>query len=98
MKTLRGKRGGAHALKNAMARVLMVAGILLALPPWGRAAFIAPGGGGTNSSPTYIPLNSWSFNDTNYWTSDNGCAPLSFTNLTSTFMGDGTDLVLKKIG
>ena len=81
-----------------LACVLLVAAFLLALSPCGRAAFIAPGGGGTNSSPTYTPLNSWSFNDTNFWTSDNGCAPLSFTNLTSTYMGDGTDLVLDSPG
>ena len=52
-----------------------------------------PGGGGTNYV-SYTPLDSWSFNDTNGWTSDSGCAPVSFTNLTAKFMGDGLDLVL----
>ena len=37
-------------------------------------------------------LNSWSFNDTNNWTSDNGYAPVSFTNITSGFWGDDTSL------
>src|SRR6266545_1214312 len=52
-----------------------------------------PGGGGW-SFPTN--LNSWSFSDTNTWTSDNGYAPVSFTNLTSSKMGDsgGFSLVL----
>ena len=59
-----------------------------------QAVSLAPGGGGTNSSPIYTPLNSWSFNDTNAWTSDDGCAPLSFTNLASNYMGDGSDLVI----
>jgi hypothetical protein len=40
------------------------------------------------------PLDSWSFADTNGWTSDNGFAPVSFTNITVSFYGDGTALVV----
>ncbi len=43
--------------------------------------------------PAYYLLDSWSFSDTNAWTSDFGYAPLSFTNLT-TALGDGWALVL----
>lgn len=39
-------------------------------------------------------LDSWSFEDTNYWTSDLDRGPVSFTNLTATWLGDGTALVL----
>jgi hypothetical protein len=33
-------------------------------------------------------LNSWTFSDTNTWTSDNGYAPVSFTNLAGSKMGN----------
>lgn len=33
-------------------------------------------------------LNSWTFGDTNTWNSDYGYAPIAFTNLTSSSMGD----------
>ena len=39
------------------------------------------------------PLDSWSFTDTNYWTSDSGYLPMSFTNITSMLFGNGTSLV-----
>lgn len=39
-------------------------------------------------------LNLWSFTDTNAWTSDKGYAPISFTNLNASNLGDGTALVL----
>lgn len=44
--------------------------------------------------PTFCLLDSWSFNDTNTWKSDFGYAPLSFTNLNVSTLGDGTALVL----
>jgi hypothetical protein len=94
MKITSGGGGFFQTLKNTLARAVIIAVVLFGLLPKSDAALIAPGGGGTNSSPTYIPLNSWSFNDTNFWTSDDGCAPLSFTNLTSNYMGDGSDLVI----
>ncbi len=40
------------------------------------------------------PLNSWSFYDTNTWASDDGYAPVSFTNVNASLFGDGTALVL----
>jgi hypothetical protein len=51
-------------------------------------------GGGTNSSPTYTPLDSWSFRDSTNWTSDYGYAPVSFTNLAISQLGDGASLVV----
>ncbi|HEY1663622.1 MAG TPA: LamG domain-containing protein [Verrucomicrobiae bacterium] len=40
------------------------------------------------------PMDSWSFDDTNTWTSDDGFAPLSFTNITSSLFGDDTSLII----
>jgi hypothetical protein len=55
---------------------------------------ISPGGGGTNSSPGYTPLDSWSFRDNTNWTSDHGYAPVSFTNLSYSNLGNGASLVV----
>jgi hypothetical protein len=98
MKTMMGGGELPHMLKNTLARAVIIAGALYGffLATFAQASVIAPGGG--DSGPTYIPLNSWSFNDTNFWTSDNGCAPLSFTNLVANYMGDGTDLVINNPG
>ena len=49
---------------------------------------------GFKQGPSYTPLDGWSFNDTNNWTSDFGYAPVSFTNITASYLGDGTSLVL----
>jgi len=49
---------------------------------------------GLPSAYTNNILDTWSFTDTNNWTSDRGYAPLSFTNLSFNLMGDGTTLVL----
>jgi hypothetical protein len=43
---------------------------------------------------TYPVLDSWSFNDTNNWTSDLGYAPVSFTNLSVSYQGEGTAVVV----
>jgi hypothetical protein len=75
-----------------LARTLVAAGFLFCAVS-GRAQ-LDPGGGGTNSSPTYTPLNSWSFNDRTNWTSDYGTAPVSFTNLSYSWLGDGSSLVV----
>ena len=53
-----------------------------------------PGGGGTNSSPTCTPLASWSFHDPTNWISDQGYAPISFTNLDFSYLGNGASLVV----
>ena len=69
----------------------MVAGFLFALLPTTLRAVDLSFPDGTN----YLyPLDSWSFNDTNNWTSDNGYTPVSFTNLNSAIFGDYTSLVL----
>src|SRR6266851_193453 len=39
-------------------------------------------------------LDYWSFGDTNSWHSDLNYAPISFTNLSSSLLGDGTALVV----
>ncbi|HEY3763389.1 MAG TPA: LamG domain-containing protein [Verrucomicrobiae bacterium] len=48
---------------------------------------------GTNDFLPY-PLDSWSFDDTTNWTSDDGFAPVSFTNITSSLFGDYTSLII----
>jgi hypothetical protein len=55
------------------------------------AQMLPPGGGG---ALTNAPLDSWSFNDTNSWTSDAGNVPVSFTNITGGWFGDGTSMTL----
>jgi hypothetical protein len=44
------------------------------------------------------PLASWSFQDTNGWTSDQGYAPISFTNISWSILGDGASLVVNASG
>jgi hypothetical protein len=39
-------------------------------------------------------LDCWSFSDTNYWKSDLRFAPISFTNLSASLLGDGTAVVI----
>jgi len=51
-------------------------------------------GSGTNASPTYTLLDSWSFRDSTNWPSDNRDAPVSFTNLAGSDLGDGFSLVV----
>ncbi len=52
--------------------------------------------GDTNSPPA--PLASWSFQDTNLWTSDQGYSPISFTNIYWSNLGDGHSLVVNAPG
>ena len=69
---------------------LIVAGILFcAASSW--AQFLPPGG---KFGPTNTPLNSWSFRDSTGWTNDNGYAPVSFTNLNYSYLGNGSSLVV----
>ena len=44
--------------------------------------------------PTNVPLDSWSFTDPTNWTSDYGYAPVSFTNINFSYLGDGASLVV----
>jgi hypothetical protein len=43
---------------------------------------------------TNAPLDSWSFQDSTNWTSDLGYAPVSFTNLNFSHLGNGASLVV----
>ncbi len=79
-------------LFGIFARALIVAGFLIALPSVVFGLGPMPGGGGFYSLPD--PLNTWSFNDTNDWTSDLDYFPLSFTNINSMRFGDGISLSL----
>ena len=85
----RAKPGGAFCrlifpliLFSSLARAVWAVGLL---PP-----------GDTNSPPA--PLASWSFQDTNGWTSDQGYAPISFTNIFWSNLGDGHSLVVNAPG
>lgn len=69
-------------------RAFLVTLILLCLVPAILHAQIFP-----NSPPTNS-LDTWSFSDTNFWTSDLNYPPLSFTNLVGEFYGDGTSLMV----
>lgn len=63
--------------------------LLCLLVEYGRANPPSPGGGGTNTT-----LETWSFDNTTPWANDRGYAPLSFTNLSASLLGDGTALVV----
>ncbi len=72
-------------------RALLVAGFLFGLTPSGHAVAMDPGSGWTNA---YTPLDFWSFQDNTYWTSDLGYAPVSFTNLNFSNLGNGRSVVV----
>jgi hypothetical protein len=61
MKTIRGEKRISQHWKRLQSHALAVAGFLLALLPTAHA--VLPDPGGTNSSPVYAPLNTWSFYD-----------------------------------
>jgi len=66
--------------------------VVFVLALFSAACLLAqPGPGGTNSNPW---LDSWSFADTNYWTSDLGYYPISFTNLSVSTNGPGNSLLI----
>src|SRR6266567_8075406 len=73
--------------RNGMKRSARIVPLILLcfLPAIVNGSPPGPGGGGW-SFPTN--LNSWTFGNTNSWPSDNGYAPVSFTNLASSKMGD----------
>ena len=95
MNTAKGERRLLNAFQHAITRAVIVAGFLFALLPSGLCFSMDPGGGGTNSSRTYKPLDSWSFRDNINWTSDRGYAPISFTNLDYSYLGNGSSLVVE---
>jgi hypothetical protein len=74
----------------ATARAFVVAGFLLCASG-ALAQSLPPGWKG---SLTNTPLDSWSFHDNTNWTSDLGYAPVSFTNLSFSNLGDGASLVV----
>ena len=90
MKTTIGRNDASRKPAVLLACVLAVAGFLSSAAS-GLAQMLPPGGGG---GLTNTPLNSWSFNDTNTWTSDLSNAPVSFSNITGTWFGDGTSVTL----
>ena len=94
MKTITRGGNSSHQLNRVLTRAIIVAGFLFGVLPGVHAYSIDPGGGGTNSGPTYIPLDSWSFYDSTNWTSDKSYAPVSFTNLDYSYLGNGSSLVL----
>ena len=89
MKSIIRGESASCTLNRFFARALIVVGFLLALTPKSNAFSFDPGGGGTNSGPTYTPLDSWSFYDRTNWTSDRHYAPVSFTNLAYSELGNG---------
>jgi hypothetical protein len=85
MKTTIEGNGPSRKLSIALARTFMVAGFLFYAI--GAVAKLPPG-------PTNLPLDSWSFWDHTNWTSDAGYAPVSFTNLDFSCLGNGASLVV----
>lgn len=77
-------------LRLALPLALIAVFLLCAL----SALAQTPPGSGTNSLPTYKPLASWSFHDHTNWTSDSGHAPVTFTNLDFSHLGNGSSLVV----
>jgi hypothetical protein len=88
MKTINEGNGSFRKLAVTFARALIVAGVLFGAVS-GFAQAPPP-----IKSGLPAPLDSWSFADTNYWTSDSGYTPISFTNITWMLFGDGTSLVV----
>lgn len=95
MKAINQGNGFSRKLNRILiARTFAVAGFLFALLPTTFCADMPGLPDGTNYS-SYTPLDSWSFHDSTNWTSDNGYAPVSFTNITGMlWFGDGTSLGL----
>lgn len=88
-----------HLTQRNLGRSQLVSGRLVAFltlfvlcvapgPLW--AIIPMPGSGGD----TNVTLDNWSFNDTSGWTSDRRFAPISFTNLDVSNIGDGPALVV----
>jgi len=87
MKTHRHRGAAPRPTILKLCRLLPVlAGCLLGtLAETAYASVPAPGG---NYAPTNTPLDSWTFHDPTNWTSDAGYAPVSFTNLAYSYLGD----------
>ncbi|HXI69557.1 MAG TPA: LamG-like jellyroll fold domain-containing protein [Verrucomicrobiae bacterium] len=88
MKTIRGEKHRPCKLISNFAHAFVVAVFLFGLLPVVHAISIDPGDGSTNSSPSYTPLDSWWFSDRTNWTSDTGYAPVSFSNVAFSPLGN----------
>ena len=77
--------------KLVLFRAFLVAGFLL-----GRLATVHAASMNPDDYPTYYPLDTWSFDDTNTLASDYGYAPASFTNLNASLLGDWITLIVDK--
>ncbi len=78
-------------LNYQLIRLIMPAILLCSLAGAAYAQGLPPGG---KFGPTNTPLDSWSFSDHTNWTSDAGYAPVSFTNLNYSHLGNGSSLVV----
>jgi hypothetical protein len=75
-----------------LSRALFVGAVFLfAMTPRSHAFSMDPGSG---SNPTNVYLESWSFQDNTNWTDDDGYAPVAFTNLNYSYLGNGRALVV----
>jgi hypothetical protein len=90
MKAINEGNGSFRKFALTLARALPVAGFL-----FGAISAVAQLPPGFKGGPTNAPLDSWSFyDDHTNWTSDLGYAPVSFTNLNFSYLGDGASLVV----
>src|SRR6516164_6527031 len=72
-------------------RILVLMGLMMIVAFSSKRAEAVFPPGNTNLTQT---LDTWSFNGTVTWTNDLGYYPISFTNLDSSILGNGTCLVL----
>jgi hypothetical protein len=95
MKRTQGGENLSGALIRTLAGIFIIAAILAGLEPHPARAMVGPmPGGGGGSGPAYVPLQSFSFYDTTNWTDDAGYAPVSFSNLNFSWLGNGRSLVV----
>ena len=87
---IEGNRLSSNILRT-LARAFIVAAFAICV--LNARAQLDPGGG--KYGPTNAPLDSWTFyDDHTNWTSDLGYAPISFTNLNYSYLGNGSSLVV----
>jgi hypothetical protein len=72
--------------------VFLVLVLTLLVPFWQALGTGVPNP--EDPAPTNIVLNAWSFEDTTNWLSDLGNPPVSFTNLSVSYLGSGLSLVV----
>ena len=90
MNAITKENGVSPACVVTLIRAFIVAGVLL----FAKNGLAQPNFSDGNSDPDYPPLNSWSFTDSTLWKSDLGYAPISFTNLAFSNLGDFHSLVV----